>query len=208
MAGRALTPEEVVRLINAPDRSKAEGARDHALLLVLARTSLRVSEVRNLRVSSIVWSHGRWTARVKVKGGRERTIPFPKDVKQAIDHYLKLDAGRQQHLHSDGDDAFIFQPIVNYRTLEFDKALSARHICQIGVALPFRNFLPLALQKCRLCVSPRKSQCLQGLSTVRNRQSIGRQHADKLARQSSQVEPASQMPMNKDDSRGVQNCLA
>src|SRR5262245_22473801 len=131
MAGRALTPEEVVRLINAPDRSKAEGARDHALLLTLARTSLRVSEVRNLRVSSIVWSHGRWTARVKVKGGRERTIPLPKDVKQAIDHYLKLDAGRRQHLHSDGDDAFIFQPIVNYRTLEFDKALSARHICQI-----------------------------------------------------------------------------
>src|SRR5262245_52343564 len=60
MAGRALTPEEVVRLINAPDRSKPEGARDHALLLVLARTSLRVSEVRNLRISSIVWSHGRW----------------------------------------------------------------------------------------------------------------------------------------------------
>src|SRR5215510_15924646 len=75
MAGRVLTPEEVVRLINAPDRTKAEGARDHALLLTLARTSLRVSEVRNLRVSSIVWSHGRWTARVKVKGGRERTIP-------------------------------------------------------------------------------------------------------------------------------------
>jgi integrase/recombinase XerD len=131
MAGRALTPEEVVRLINAPDRSKAEGARDHALLLTMARTSLRVNEVRNLRASSIVWSHGRWTARVKVKGGRERTIPLPKDVKQAIDHYLDLDAGRRRHLHSDGDDAFIFQPIVNYRTLEFDKALSARHICKI-----------------------------------------------------------------------------
>src|SRR5215510_7972790 len=111
MAGRALTPEEVVRLINAPDRTKAEGARDHALLLTLVRTSLRVSEVRNLRVSSIVWSHGRWTARVKVKGGRERTIPFPKDVRQAIGHYLKLDATRRRNLHSDGDAAFIFQPL-------------------------------------------------------------------------------------------------
>jgi integrase/recombinase XerD len=110
MAGRVLTSGEVVRPINAPDRSKAEGARDHAPLLTLARTSLPVSEVRNLRVSSIVWSHGRWTARVKVKGGRERTIPFPKDVKQAVDHYLKLDAGRRRHLHSAGDDAFIFQP--------------------------------------------------------------------------------------------------
>src|SRR5262249_24077258 len=131
MAGRALTSEEVVRLINAPDRSKAEGARDHALLLTLARTSLRVSEVRNLRVSSIVWSHGRWTARVKVKGGRERTIPFPKDVKQAVDYYFKPAAQRRRTPHSDGADAFFFQPTVNYRTLEFAKPLSARHICQI-----------------------------------------------------------------------------
>jgi hypothetical protein len=32
MAGRALTPEEFARLINAPGRSKPEGAHDHALL--------------------------------------------------------------------------------------------------------------------------------------------------------------------------------
>jgi hypothetical protein len=70
------------------------------------------------------------------------------------------------------------------------------------------KFLLLALQKCRLSVLPRKSQCLQGLSAARNRQSIRRQHADKLARQSSQVEPDSRMPMNKDDSRDVQICLA
>jgi integrase/recombinase XerD len=131
MAGRALTSEEVLRLLSAPDRTKVAGARDHALLLTMVRTSLRVSEVRNLRVSSLVWSHGRWTARVKVKGGRERTIPFPKDVRQAIEHYLKLDASRRRTLHSDGDDAFIFQPLVNYRTLEFAKPLSARHIGQI-----------------------------------------------------------------------------
>lgn len=131
MAGRALTSEEVLRLLNAPDRSKPEGARDYTLLLTLVRTSLRVSEVRNLQVSSIVWSHGRWTARVKVKGGRERTIPLSKDVKEAIDHYLKLDAGRRRNLHSDGSDAFIFQTIVNYRMLEFDKSLSARQIGKI-----------------------------------------------------------------------------
>ncbi len=131
MAGRALTPEEVRSLLAGPDRSKPAGARDYALMLTLVRTSLRVSEVRNLRASSLRWSHGRWTARIKVKGGRERTIPIPKDVKQSIDDYLKLDAGRRRNLHSDGDDAFIFQPIVNYRTLEFDKPLSARHILEI-----------------------------------------------------------------------------
>jgi integrase len=68
------------------------------ILLTLARTSLRVREVRNLRASSIVWSHGSWTARVKVKGGRERTIPFPNDIRQAIDQYLKLDVARRRNL--------------------------------------------------------------------------------------------------------------
>ena len=131
MAGRALTAAEVLRLLQAPDRTKVAGARDHALLLTLLRTSLRVSEVRNLRVSSLVWSHGRWTAHVKVKGGRERTIPFPKDVKHAIEQYLQRDAQRRRNLHSDGDDAFIFQPLVNFRTLEFARPLSARQIGQL-----------------------------------------------------------------------------
>jgi hypothetical protein len=71
--------------------------------------------------------------------------------------------------------------------------LSLSSILPLGVALPFRKFF---------------TKCLQGLSAARNRQSIGRQYVDKLARQSSQVEPASRMPMNKDDSRSVQNCLA
>jgi integrase len=87
--------------------------------------------IHNLRTSSINWSHGRWTLRVCVKGGRERTIPLPKEVKQAIDHYLKLDTKRRRNAKSDGEEAFIFQPLVNYRTLEFAKPLSARQICKI-----------------------------------------------------------------------------
>jgi integrase/recombinase XerD len=69
---------------------------------------------------------GRWTPRVKVKGGRERTLPLPAEVKRAIDDYLRLDAGRRRNLRSGGDDAFLFQPHSNYRTLEFDKPLTAR----------------------------------------------------------------------------------
>ena len=42
--------------------------------------------------------------------------------------YLKLDEARQRNLHSDGDEAFLFQPFVNYRKLEFAKPLSTR-IC-------------------------------------------------------------------------------
>jgi site-specific recombinase XerD len=130
-AGRALTAKEVRYLLSSPDREKADGARDYALMLVMLRLSLRVSEVCSLKASSLRWSHGRWTLRCKVKGGREETWPLPKDVKEAIDHYLRLDRRRRDVSHSDGDEAPLFQPHVNYRTLEFDKGLSTRMVQKI-----------------------------------------------------------------------------
>lgn len=123
-AGRALTAKEVRYLLSGPDREKPEGARDYALLLVMLRLSLRVSEVCSLRASSIKWSHGRWTLRCKIKGGREEVWPLPKDVKEAIDAYLRLDRERREVVHSGGDQAPLFQPHTNYRTLDFDKPLS------------------------------------------------------------------------------------
>jgi integrase/recombinase XerD len=125
-AGRALTAKEVRYLLSGPDREKPEGARDYTLMLVMLRLSLRVSEVCSLRASSVRWSHGRWTLRCKVKGGREEVWPLPKDVKEAIDHYLWLDRKRREIAHSNGEYAYLFQPHTNYRTLEFDKPLSMR----------------------------------------------------------------------------------
>jgi integrase/recombinase XerD len=125
LRGRALTPKEVRHLLSGPDRARPEGARDYALLLLMLKTSLRVSEACGLKASSIKWSHGRWVIKFKVKGGRERTMPLPPEAKKAIDEYLKLDRARRSNLHSDGADSCIFQPIVNYRTLEFDRGLSS-----------------------------------------------------------------------------------
>ncbi len=130
-AGRALTAKEVRYLLSGPDREKAEGARDYALMLVMLRLSLRVSEVCSLRASSVKWSHGRWTLRCKVKGGREETWPLPKEVKEAIDLYMRLDRKRREVSHSDGEEAYLFQPHVNYRTLEFDKGISTRMVQKI-----------------------------------------------------------------------------
>src|ERR671927_1054259 len=110
-AGRALSAKEVRYLLSGPDREKPDGARDYALMLVMLRLSLRVSEVCSLRVSSIKWSHGRWTLRCKVKGGREEVWPLPKEVKEAVDEYLRYDRARRRTLHSDGDEAYLFQPL-------------------------------------------------------------------------------------------------
>ena len=125
-AGRALSAREVRYLLSGPDRERPEGARDYALMLVMLRLSLRVSEVCSLRASSVKWSHGRWTLRCKVKGGREEVWPLPKEVKEAVDHYLRLDRKRRDIVHSGGEDAYLFQPHTNYRTLDFDKPLSTR----------------------------------------------------------------------------------
>lgn len=125
-SGRALTAKEVRYLLSGPDRSKPEGARDYAMLLLMLRLGVRVSEACSLRVSSMKWSHGRWILKFKVKGGRERTLPLPPEVKKAVDDYLKLDAKRRATLHCDGSEAHIFQPHLNYRTLEFNKGLSTR----------------------------------------------------------------------------------
>ncbi|HEY9402622.1 MAG TPA: tyrosine-type recombinase/integrase [Pyrinomonadaceae bacterium] len=125
LRGRALTAREVRYVLSGPDREKADGARDYALLLLMLRTSIRVSEACGLRLSQLKWSHGRWVIKFKVKGGRERTQPVPAEVKKAIDEYLRLDRTRRGLQHSDGAEQFIFQPHTNYRTLEFNKALSA-----------------------------------------------------------------------------------
>lgn len=129
--GRALTPKEVRHLLSGPNRCKVEGARDYAVMLVMLRLSLRLAEVSQLRVSSIRWSHGRWTLRCKIKGGSEEVWPLPKDVKEAVDEYLRLDRSRRETLRSGGEDAYLFQPTVNYRTLEFDRPLSPRMIQKV-----------------------------------------------------------------------------
>jgi len=132
LRGRALTVKEVNYILSGPDKEKPEGARDYALLLMLLRTGLRVAEICSLKSSSIKWSHGRWTLKFKIKGGRERTIPLPTEVKKAIDEYLRLDRDRRKILKTDGgNESWIFQPGTNYRTLVFDKPLSTTMVWYI-----------------------------------------------------------------------------
>jgi hypothetical protein len=98
----------------------------------------------------------------KVKGGRERTLPLPDDVRQAIKESLKLDEKRRRNLHSDGENAFLFQPLVNYRTLEFNKALSTRMVrnivarwgkwCGLKMCHPCSRWVDLFLRLvCEIC---------------------------------------------------------
>ncbi len=127
-AGRALVAKEARHLFASPDRRKPAGARDHAIILIMGRMSLRVAEVAALRVSSMMWSHGMAIIKFRVKGGRERRLPLPQEVREAIHEYLKLDRSRRRIAGTDGPDAYLFQPHTNPRTLVYDKPLSTRMI--------------------------------------------------------------------------------
>jgi integrase len=52
-------------------------------------------------------------------------------VKQAIDDYLRLDFRRRELSNCGGIEVPIFQPHTNYRTLEFNKPLSATMVWHI-----------------------------------------------------------------------------
>lgn len=131
LAGRALTVKEARLLLAGPDKRTVAGARDYALLLTMLRLSLRVAEVSTLKSSSLRWSHGRWVLKFTGKGSRERTLPVPDDVRLAIKDYLALDQKRRKLQHCDGEESHLFQPLVNYRTLEFNKPLNVRMVYKL-----------------------------------------------------------------------------
>ena len=90
---KKMTPEEVGRVLAAPDRQTATGRRDYAILLLLARLGLRSSEILSLELGDLRWRVGE--VLIRGKGGRQDLLPLPHDVGAAITRYLRLDRGRR-----------------------------------------------------------------------------------------------------------------
>ena len=81
----------VARLMDQPDRSRAEGARDAALLEILYSSGIRLSELIGLRVADIEFDNG--TIKVTGKGSKQRIIPFGAKARSALRAYLAIRAG-------------------------------------------------------------------------------------------------------------------
>jgi integrase len=84
---RALTAEDLHRLLASPDRRTMVGLRDYALLMLLSRLGLRAGEVAGLRLDDFDWPAALVTA--KVKGGGRLRLPIPADVGPAVVAYLR-----------------------------------------------------------------------------------------------------------------------
>lgn len=89
---RVLQQTDIDRLIDAPDRSKPAGLRDHAILELLYGGGLRISELVALNTGDVDSAQG--LAIVRGKGAKERVVFFGEPAIAALDRYL-LD-GRPQ----------------------------------------------------------------------------------------------------------------
>lgn len=91
---RSALPDSQVRsLLAEPDRLSVIGARDYALLMIGLHLGLRRSELADLRCGDISQERSHYTLYVAAgKGEKDRLLPLPAPVHEAILRYLLLDA--------------------------------------------------------------------------------------------------------------------
>jgi integrase/recombinase XerD len=92
---KALPAGQVAAMLASCDQGTALGLRDLAVLTLLSRLGLRVSEVAGLRLEDIDWHRGEVT--VTGKGARTERLPLPADVGTAIVAYLQGGRPRASH---------------------------------------------------------------------------------------------------------------
>jgi len=94
-----ISPAELARLMNAPDRTTPTGLRDRAILELLFSTGLRISELCNLSIDDVDLTRDEFS--VRGKGDKVRVVFLSDEAKEAIRQYL---AARK-----DMDDALFIQ---------------------------------------------------------------------------------------------------
>ena len=87
---------DIEALLASCDRSMLDGARDHAMLLLLARLGLRSIEIARLQVEDLDWRAGDLLVRGKAR--RDDRLPILDDVGVALAEYLAL-RGRHDSRH-------------------------------------------------------------------------------------------------------------
>jgi len=85
---KAITVEQIEKLLSTPDDRDLLGARDRAILETLYSTGIRVSELVDLDFTDL--DEFSEALRIRGKGKRERLVPLGSHALAALRHYLKL----------------------------------------------------------------------------------------------------------------------
>lgn len=81
-----LNSGQIAKLIDSPDLTKPSGVRDQAMFELLYATGIRVSELINLKLSSIDMAKG--LVRVTGKGNKQRIVPVHAKAVGAVEFYM------------------------------------------------------------------------------------------------------------------------
>src|SRR5215217_5252332 len=99
-APRALDERSVDRVLRRSEQSG--NRRDHAIMMTLRHTGIRVAELCDLRLGDVETSERKGTLMVRAgKGMKQRTVPLNADVRRALAIYLtdeRHGAGVEEYL--------------------------------------------------------------------------------------------------------------
>jgi integrase len=162
---RYLPDSDVDRIIATCDPTTPVGARDRAILLLLARLGLRAGDVVALRLDELDWQDGSF--RVTGKGRRESRLPLPQQVGDALLVYLK----RGRPLVA-ADQVFIraHAPLGPLGCSGAVSRIVARAMLRAGVVTPWRG--AHVLRHSAATAMLRQGVCLDAISTVLRHRSI------------------------------------
>jgi len=80
--------EDVLKLLGTIDREDPKGKRDYAIILMIVRLGLRISDIRSMKLSSLNWN--RKTIRLDMQKTKQSIeLPVLDDIGWAIIDYLK-----------------------------------------------------------------------------------------------------------------------
>jgi site-specific recombinase XerD len=82
-----LTSQEIKKVMNSIDRRSYSGERNHAVLVTLLDSGLRISEVATITLNNLNLKDG--YIRVNGKGDKERIVPIGKFVGTELMHYIE-----------------------------------------------------------------------------------------------------------------------
>lgn len=82
------SPDDVERILKQVDRSNPLGKRDYAILLLVTKLGLRISDARQLQFENIDWKDKRISI-LQQKTGQPLELPLLEDVGWAIIDYLQ-----------------------------------------------------------------------------------------------------------------------
>jgi integrase/recombinase XerD len=102
---RALTLDEIVRLLEAPDPTSARGRRDRAMLQLMYAAGLRVSELCGLTLADL--DRRRGVVAAFGKGDKRRFVPVGEMALGAVEAYLN---DRAQHRHAHKTTTLFLSP--------------------------------------------------------------------------------------------------